>query len=56
MKKEAKRKLSFKGATSPDPTGVPKALEEKIAKKEQLYEELRNENDVSGQSSCCVQS
>jgi len=55
VKKEAKRKLSIKGATSPDPSGVSKALEEKIAKKEQLYEELRDENDVSGQSSCCVE-
>jgi len=48
VKKEAKRKLSIKGAISPDPTGVSKALEEKIAEKEQLYEELRDENDVSG--------
>ena len=47
-KKEAKRKLSHKGATSPEPAEVSKALEERIAKKEQLYEELRDENDVSG--------
>ena len=48
VKKETKRKLSIKGAISPDPTGVSKALEEKIAEKEQLYEELRDENDVRG--------
>jgi len=45
-KKEAKKKQSDKGAISP--TGVSKALEEKIAEKEQLYEDLRNEYDVSG--------
>ena len=47
-KKEAKKKLRIKGATSPGQTGLSKALEAKIAKKEQLYEELRDENDVRG--------
>ena len=48
MKKETKKKLSDKGATSPEPTGVSMALEKKVAQNEQLYETLRNENDVSG--------
>ena len=47
-KKEAKKKLSDKGATPPEPAGVSMALEEKLAKNEQLYETLRNENEVSG--------
>ena len=46
-KKEAKKKLSDKGATPPEPAGVSVALEEKLAKNEQLYETLRNENEVS---------
>ena len=45
-KKEAKKKLSDKGAAPPEP-GVSTALEEKLAKNEQLYETLRNENEVS---------
>ena len=47
-KKEAKKKLSDKGAAPPEPAGVSMALEEKLAKNKQLYETLRNENDVSG--------
>ena len=47
VKKEAKKKLSDKGAAPPDPTGVSMALEEKVAKYEDLYEALRNENEVS---------
>ena len=48
-KREAKKKLSDKGATPPEPAGVSVALEEgKLAKNEQLYETLRNENEVSG--------
>ena len=47
-KKEAKRKPSYKGGMAPQPADVSKALEERIAEKEQLYEELRDENDVSG--------
>ena len=46
-KKEAKKKLSDKGAAPPEPAGVSMALEEKLAKNEQLYETLRNENEVS---------
>ena len=45
VKKEGKKKLSDKGATPPD---VSMALEEKVAKYEELYETLRNENEVSG--------
>ena len=48
VKKEAKKKLSDKGAAPPEPAGVSMALEEKLVKSEQLYETLRNENDVSG--------
>lgn len=48
VKKEAKKKLSDKGAAPPGPAGVSMALEEKLAKYEQLYETLRNENEVSG--------
>ena len=48
LKKEAKKKLSDKGAAPPEPPGVSMALEEKLAKNEQLYETLRNENEVSG--------
>ena len=48
VKKEAKKKLSDKGAAPPGPAGVSVALEEKLAKNEQLYETLRNENEVSG--------
>ena len=48
VKKEAKKKLSDKGAAPPEPAGVSMALEEKLAKYEQLYETLRNENEVSG--------
>ena len=48
VKKEAKKKLSDKGAAPPDLTGVSMALEEKVAKYEELYEALRNENEVSG--------
>ena len=40
VKKEGKKKLSDKGAAPPD---VSMALEEKVAK----YEELRKENEVS---------
>ena len=47
VKKEAKKKLSDKGAAPPDPTGVSMVLEEKVAKYEELYEALRNENEVS---------
>ena len=47
-KKEAKKKLSDKGAAPPEPAGVSMTLEEKLAKNEQLYETLRNENEVSG--------
>ena len=47
-KKEAKKKPSDKGAAPPEPPGVSMALEEKLAKYEQLYETLRNENEVSG--------
>ena len=47
VKKEGKKKLSDKGAAPPDPTGVSMALEEKVAKYEDLYEALRNENEVS---------
>lgn len=42
-RKEAKRKPPNEGSTSP--SGASK---EKVAEKEQLYEELRNEYDVSG--------
>ena len=45
VKKEGKKKLSDKGAAPPD---VSMALEEKVAKYEELYEALRNENEVSG--------
>ena len=48
VKREAKRKLSDKGAAPPELTGVSMALEEKVAKYEELYEALRNENEVSG--------
>ena len=48
VKKEGKKKLSDKGAAPPDPTGVSMALEEKVAKYEELYETLRTENEVSG--------
>ena len=48
VKREAKKKLSDKGAASPELTGVSMALEEKVAKYEELYETLRNENEVSG--------
>jgi len=48
VKKEAKKKPSDKGAAPPEPPGVSMALEEKLAKNEQLYETLRNENEVSG--------
>ena len=47
VKKEAKKKLSDKGAAPPDPTGVSMALEEKLAKYEELYEMVRTENEVS---------
>ena len=51
VKKETekrKKKLLEKGAAPPEPAGVSMALEEKLAKNKQLYETLRNENDVSG--------
>ena len=48
VKKEAKKKLSDKGAASPQPAEVSVALEERLAQNEQLCETLRNENDVSG--------
>ena len=48
VKKEAKKKLPNKGTAPPEPAGVSVALEEKLAQKEQLYETLRNENEVSG--------
>ena len=57
VKKEAKKKLSDKGATPPEPTRVSMALKEKLALNEQLYETLRNENDVSGYNhltSACI--
>ena len=47
-KKEDKKKLSDKGTAPPEPAGLSIALEEKLAKNEQLYVTLRNENDVSG--------
>ena len=46
-KKEAKKKLSAIAAP-PEPAEVSMALEEKLAKHEQLYETLRDENEVSG--------
>ena len=48
VKKEAKKKLSDKGTTPPEPAGVSMALEKRLAQNEQLYETLRNENEVSG--------
>ena len=47
-KKEAKKKHSDKGVTSPEPTEVSKALEDNIARKELQYEELSEKYDVSG--------
>lgn len=41
-RKEAKRKPPNQGSTSPS------GASEKVAEKEQLYEEFRNEYDVSG--------
>ena len=57
VKKEAKKKLSDKGAAPPEPTRVSMTLEEKVAKYEELYETLKNENDVSGYNhltSACI--
>ena len=48
-KKDAKKKLSDKGVTSPEPTEVPKTLEEKRVERQQSCEVLRDENAVSGQ-------
>ena len=48
VKREGKKKLSDKGAAPPELSGVSMALEEKVAKYEELYEALRNENEVSG--------
>lgn len=46
--KVKKKKLPDKGAIPPEPTRVSTTLDEKLAQNEQLYETLRNENDVSG--------
>ena len=54
VKTEGKKKLSDKGAAPAEPTGVSMALEEKVAKYEELYETLRNENEVSGYNHKCT--
>ena len=46
VKREAENKLSDNAAASPEQTGVSK--KKRLAKNEQLYETLRNKNDVSG--------